>query len=287
MLLEDIVIKQENKVSELNKSIVEVMKVINKKEEEINQDKIYINNLKELIKDLKKEFNNTEQKNKNNNKKLINLQIQLNYLKNGVNNFININNNNGLNNMNNKKYSNKNNNSINYLHKNNSSRNYNLFKKESRINKRLINIKSFRSLFEESNKTKTLIGDNDKKTINVPKILNMNKYKIINNKKNKKINIHNNISLPNLDEYKRKNKIKKYIIFDGRKNNLKSQIIKNDNPIFGLLNIPNLEKINHKNSSISKIYEKHLNSCKKEEHEKQQIDEFKDLLDKIVSDFET
>ena len=187
--------------------------------------------------------------------------------------------------MYNKNFSNKNN-SIYYLHKNNSSRNYNLFKKERPINQRLINLKSYRSLLEESNKTKSLIEDNDKKTINIPNIINMNKYKIINNNKNKKINFHNNISLPNLDEYKRKNKLKKYIIYDRNKNNLKSQIINNNNSI-GLLNVPNLEKINYKNSSISKIYEKHLNSCKKEEYEKQQIDEVKDLLDKIVSDFET
>ena len=263
------------------------MKVINKKDDEIKQDKVYINNLKELIKDLKKEFKNSEQKSRNNNKELRNLQMQLYYLKNGVNNIINKNKVSNDNNINNKNYFNKNNNSINYLYKNNSSRKKYIYDKEHFTNQRYFNIINNRNLFDEKNKNKTLIANSEKKIRIIPQIINMQKYKIIKNKKNK-INYsqnNNDNSLPSVDDHKTKSEIKKYIINDGGKNNLKSQLI-NNKPI-NLFNIPKLEIRDYKNISIPKIYEKHINISKKEKYEKQQIDEVKGLLDKIVSDFET
>ena len=52
-------------------------------------------------------------------------------------------------------------------------------------------------------------------------------------------------------------------------------------------NIPKFENKLLNNSPIHKIYEKHYNNCKKEEFEKQKIEEVKELFDKIVPDFQT
>ena len=59
---------------------------------------------------------------------------------------------------------------------------------------------------------------------------------------------------------------------------LKSQILNNNQLDF--------ENSEYKMDSIPRLYQKHLNNSKKEELEKQKIDEVKDLLDKIVLDFE-
>ena len=74
--LENIVIKKENKITELNKSINDAKKMINIKNKEIINDKKYINNLKEVIKDLKQEFNKKNILKKNHNK-FINLNNKL------------------------------------------------------------------------------------------------------------------------------------------------------------------------------------------------------------------
>ena len=109
------------------------------------------------------------------------------------------------------------------------------------------------------------------------------KYKITNNNKKSK-NIYsqiNNNSLPNVEKFEKKNNIKKFIInINNEKSNLKSQIINNKG--YNLSNISN-----YNNNIMPKIYQKHLNESKKEEYEKQKIDEVKILLDKIVSDFES
>ena len=109
----------------------------------------------------------------------------------------------------------------------------------------------------------------------------------MNNKKNNIIsNQINNNSLPNASQYKqniKQNNIKKYIINNEEKNSLKSQIIQNKH--FNSLQMKNLDNKDYK-SSMTKIFQKHINDSKKEEFEKQKIDEVKFLLNKIVSDFE-
>ena len=267
MILEDTVIKQENKLTELNNSIEEVMKIINKKENEINHDKIYINNLKEIINDLQKEYNNVEIRNKINshNKELINLKIQLNALKNKPKNIININH---VNNISNRNYLNKNNHPLNYLYQNKNN-----ILTGRKKNQKNINHQNNKSLFIPKNK---LIITNRNIKNNVPKIFINHKYKIINNR-NQRNNSrqNNNNSLPNVEKYLRKNE-NKIDIED--KNNIKSQIL--NNYAFDIVNPE------YKADSIPRLYQKHLNISKKEELEKQKIDEVKDLLDKIVSDFE-
>ena len=67
-LLEDIILKQENKVIKLSKSYKNAINMMNDKKEEINRNKNYIFNLEETIKKYKKTFENIN----NNEKKKIN-----------------------------------------------------------------------------------------------------------------------------------------------------------------------------------------------------------------------
>ena len=190
-----------------------------------------------------------------NNQELINLKKQFNYLKNAPHNIININN---INNINNRNYYNKNNHII---------------------NKRYKKPQNNRSLIVK-NKNDTIVSYNHISN-NIPKIIGK-KYKIINNKNSKNMYSQiNNNSLPNVEKFEKKNNVKKYIINNG----LKTNVINNKGNNLSV--IPKIENKDYNNNFMPKIYQKYLNDSKKEEYEKQKIDEVKILLDKIVSDFES
>ena len=282
-ILEDTVIQQENKVDELTKSINEIMKIISKKETQINHDKLYISDLKQLIKELKMDYHNQikNKQSKNYQKELKSLNAQLNYLKKGAHNIININN---INNKNyyNYDYNNINNNSINILHK---SGNFNFnrnnadeYNKSFKSNKRYINFYNNKSLSVKKNKNKPVIINND----NISKIPLIQKYKIENylNKQNK-INVSqkNNQSLPNVEGYRNNINLKNYLINEA-KTNLKSQIINKRN-YRNELQIPKIDNRHSRNIPRPK-----LNFPQTHDIEKQKIEEVKDLIDKIVSEFD-
>ena len=115
------------------------------------------------------------------------------------------------------------------------------------------------------------------------------KYKIADfnkknkNKKNIKINHKSNHSLPNVVGSKNNFNLKKYMINEG-KNNIKNKLINKDSG--NELKIPKIYSNISRNISVPKIYEKHLSVSKTEEIEKQKIDEVKDLINQIVSDFD-
>ena len=76
--LEDVIFKQESKVSKLSSSVQKILNVVKLKDIEINNNKIYINNLEETIKDLNKEFQIIRlNKKKNNSEDISNLKKQL------------------------------------------------------------------------------------------------------------------------------------------------------------------------------------------------------------------
>ena len=76
--LEDVIFKQESKVSKLSSSVQKILNVVKLKDIEINNNKIYINNLEETIKDLNKEFQIIRlNKKKNNSEDILNLKKQL------------------------------------------------------------------------------------------------------------------------------------------------------------------------------------------------------------------
>ena len=271
-LLEDTVIKKESKVNELDKSMNEIMKIMNKKEVEINNDKVYINSLKDIIKELQQKYNT----NKNNKKKILNSKMNFSYLK-KENEKINIIN---RNDTNSKKYLKKNNYIYN-LYRNNSNKKDNRYNENIKMNQRYYNLRHNKSTFEENNSINTLFSNSN----NLQAIIRKNKNQNSNNKRNKMYNRENNNSLPDLNELKIKINIRNKIISDGVGKNEKSQLIKNNSIM--AFNIPKFENKLLNNSPIHKIYEKHYNNCKKEEFEKQKIEEVKELFDKIVSDFQT
>jgi hypothetical protein len=282
-MLEDTVIQQENKVTELTKSINEIMKIISKKENQINHDKLYISDLKQLIKELEMDYNN-QLKNKqsqNYQKQLLSLNAHLNYLKKGAHNVIHINNLNNKNYYNfNNNYDNNNNNSINIQYKSsNFNRNsVNEYDKSFKSNKRYINYYNNKSLSVKKTKNKPVIISSDK----ISRIPLIQKYKIENyvNKQNKiNINQKNNQSLPNVEGYRNNNNLKNYMINEG-KINLKSQIINKRNSR-NELKIPKIDHRHTRNIPIPK-----LNYSQTHDIEKQKIEEVKDLIDKIVSDFD-
>jgi hypothetical protein len=108
---------------------------------------------------------------------------------------------------------------------------------------------------------------------------------LIKKNKNKiKINHKSNHSLPNVAGFKNNFNLKKYMINEG-KINLKNKLLNKD--LGNELKIPKIYNNNiSRNISVPKIYEKHLSVSKTEDIEKQKIDEVKDLINQIVSDFD-
>ena len=80
--LEDVIIEQENKVTELSSSVNSIIEMIKQKNTEITNNKLYIKNLEETIKDLNREFYNMRmKKKKENSKEIVKLRTQLASLK--------------------------------------------------------------------------------------------------------------------------------------------------------------------------------------------------------------
>ena len=117
---------------------------------------------------------------------------------------------------------------------------------------------------------------------NISKIPLIQKYKIENylNKQNK-INVSqkNNQSLPNVEGYRNNINLKNYLINEA-KTNLKSQIINKRN-YRNELQIPKIDNRHSRNIPRPK-----LNFPQTHDIEKQKIEEVKDLIDKIVSEFD-
>ena len=256
--LEDVIIKQEDKIIGLNKSINEVKHIMNIKDNEIRKDKLYINNLKEVIKDLKKEISYKNIKiinNKNNNKKnyeRINMKIQLNNLKNKAHNIININN---INNINHRNY--VYNNSINNLYRIN-------------LNKNINRKQNFR--YRNKNSDNFYLNRADSTN-------NMNfsyKYDINPRQKNQ--------SLPSVKIIdKSNNNIKIYKIRDNKNQN---QFISFQNKYINLIKEPKPKQNKISNRLVSKLLKKHFEISKKEEYENEKKEEIKGLFDKIIYNFE-
>ena len=256
--LEDIMIKQENKINRLNKSINEVKKVIDIKEKEISKDKIYINNLKGVIKDLKNEFEckSIKKINKNNkSKEFLKVKTQFDNLKSKAHNIININN---INNINNKNYIY--NNPINNLYKINIGRNK---KYNNKIIIKYRNKKNNNSLFNRNNSKNSLFHSK-----------NSLKYF-------EKYNTKNNISLPNVEKIEKKKKDLQIKIKDS-----KIKLFINKKKYIDLLEDQKIyDSDNGKNIKL-RILKKHQDISRKEAYEKEKIEEVKGLFDKIINDFE-
>ena len=130
----------------------------------------------------------------------------------------------------------------------------------------------------KKSKNKPVIISNDKVT-SIPLI---QKYKIENYlNKQYKINTSqkNNQSLPNVEGYKNNINLKKYIINEG-KTNIKSQIINKRNSR-NELKIPKIVNRHTRNIPIPKF-----NFPQTHDIEKRKIEEVKDLIDRIVSEFD-
>ena len=253
--LEDIVIKQEEKINGLNKSINEVRHIMNIKDNEISKDKIYIKNLKDVINDLKKEYkhkNIKKNKNLNQNKGLFNLRIKLNDLKNQGQNIININN---INNINNKNYFY--NNSINNLYKINIGKNP---KYNNKMNIRYRNEKNNNSFLRRIDPKNNMYFSKNTK----------NYYEINTSQKNKSLpNVERSTKRPKDIQIYKIIKNKNKLILNKRKNFnfLEEQKIKNDENLKPRLLKQNLDLSN-------------------EEDEKEKMEEVKGLFDKIIFDFD-
>ena len=256
--LEDIMIKQENKINRLNKSINEVKKVIDIKEKEISKDKIYINNLKGVIKDLKNEFEckSIKKINKNNkSKEFLKVKTQFDNLKSKAHNIININN---INNINNKNYIY--NNPINNLYKINIGRNK---KYNNKIIIKYRNKKNNNSLFNRNNSKNSLFHSK-----------NSLKYF-------EKYNTKNNISLPNVEKIEKKKKDLQIKIKDS-----KIKLFINKKKYIDLLEDQKINDSDNGKNIKLRILKKHQDISRKEAYEKEKIEEVKGLFDKIINDFE-
>ena len=78
--LEEIILKQEGKVNELNRNVEKIISLLTKKNYEIEENKVYINQLNEIINELNYEFNILKNKQEQNDMKLNNLKNELNKL---------------------------------------------------------------------------------------------------------------------------------------------------------------------------------------------------------------
>ena len=276
--LEEIILCQEKKVNDLSKSVDEVMKKYKIRENKVNNDKIYILNLKTIIKDLEKEYNSYKLKKQSDySQKLLNLQLQLDYLKND----------NPKKTLKNRLPSgfNKNNNKLTLLEKINLIENSSNFAKspqkylENPKNNRYLKIPtknrgSNKSALHKKNK---LYNNN----ISSPNV--QNKSKILNKKKS-----HKSSAMMNLKDKIIKNKINKNK-FDNSINSISKRNVDLDN----INNVDKNEYLLNKNFDNNRylnhfpiISQKHNEISKSEEYEKQKVSEFKNLLNQIMHDLE-
>ena len=313
--LENIILKQKNKINDLSLSIENIIKIMENKDNEIKSNKSYIfdleNNIKEInkqfleykqnnniynnikkdelpklleqIEELKKQYIYLIEKNRKKLKIKNNIKINYNIINNKEKNIIKDINKNNFNKKNknisiipNERY--KNGVQLFYINQNNihSRNNFNeLNKINSNEQRKIISktkVKNVNNISEEILNRKIL--NNYKYQINMN---NYNKIKLRLKTKNKgNENNYNSNSMRNSNSYKiniGSQRLLKKIDLGKNKKRINSSIIIN-NKINNLIQKKNMK-------SFSGI---EYNVLKELEHEK--INEFKDFLDKIISDFE-
>ena len=314
--LENIILKQINKINDLSTSVENIVKIVENKNIEIKSNKNYIFNLENNIKEINKKFSNIKQnkytynnikkeelpklleqieklkkeyiylieKNKNSLKFKNNIKINYNIINNNGNNIIkdlnkyNFNKSKNISVIPNERYENK---IKKIYHNQNNYHSRNEFNELNGIspnNQRKIisgtRIKNINNISEDVLNKRFLNNYNYKKF----NIDNYNKMKIKIKPNNRdKINYFNSNSMRNIKNYK--------INMNSQKVLKKINIIKFKKRVNSSININNINNIKNriqkKNmKSFSGIDKNNLIS----EHEK--INEFKDFLDKIISDFE-
>ena len=186
--LEDLVIRQEQKVNELSLSVKKIINVVKIKNIEINNSKIYINNLEDTIRDLNKEFRHLRQmKNNDNEKEISYLKTQLENLKKEYQKLIDNNNyrNNSINNF-----------SPTNINANDKMFNYSHITKNQIISKNY-NINNYNNINDNNNNNVS----NNKNEV----ITNKNKYRINMNLKSDKNKFFYNNKNSNENKSKRLN----------------------------------------------------------------------------------
>ena len=314
--LENIIMKQKNKINDLSTSVENIVKIVENKNNEIKSNKNYIFNLENNIKEINKKFSNIKQnkytynnikkeelpklleqieklkkeyiylieKNKNSLKFKNNIKINYNIINNNGNNIIkdlnkyNFNKSKNISLIPNERYDNK----IQKIYHN--QNNYHSRNKFNELNgispnnqRKIISETRIRNInnISENVLNKKLLNNYNYKKFNID---NYNKMKIkIKSNNRDKINYFNSNSMRNIKNYK--------INMNSQKVLKKINIIKFKKRVNSSININNINniknKIQKKNmKSFSGIDKNNLIS----EHEK--INEFKDFLDKIISDFE-
>ena len=314
--LENIILKQKNKINDLSISVENIVKIVENKDNEIKSNKNYIFNLENNIKEINKKFSNIKQnkyiynnikkeelpklleqieklkkeyiylieKNKNSLKFKNNIKINYNIINNNGNNIINdlnkynFNKSKNISVIQNERYENK----IKKIYHN--QNNYHSRNKFNELNgispnnqRKIISETRIRNInnISENVLNKKLLNNYNYKKFNID---NYNKMKIkIKSNNRDKINYFNSNSMRNIKNYK--------INMNSQKVLKKINIIKFKKRVNSSININNINniknKIQKKNmKSFSGIDKNNLIS----EHEK--INEFKDFLDKIISDFE-
>ena len=314
--LENIIMKQKNKINDLSTSVENIVKIVENKNNEIKSNKNYIFNLENNIKEINKKFSNIKQnkytynnikkeelpklleqieklkkeyiylieKNKNSLKFKNNIKINYNIINNNGNNIIkdlnkyNFNKSKNISLIPNERYENK----IQKIYHN--QNNYHSRNKFNELNgispnnqRKIISETRIRNInnISENVLNKKLLNNYNYKKFNID---NYNKMKIkIKSNNRDKINYFNSNSMRNIKNYK--------INMNSQKVLKKINIIKFKKRVNSSININNINniknKIQKKNmKSFSGIDKNNLIS----EHEK--INEFKDFLDKIISDFE-
>ena len=314
--LENIIMKQKNKINDLSTSVENIVKIVENKNNEIKSNKNYIFNLENNIKEINKKFSNIKQnkytynnikkeelpklleqieklkkeyiylieKNKNSLKFKNNIKINYNIINNNGNNIIkdlnkyNFNKSKNISIIPNERYENK----IQKIYHN--QNNYHSRNKFNELNgispnnqRKIISETRIRNInnISENVLNKKLLNNYNYKKFNID---NYNKMKIKIKSNNRDIiNYFNSNSMRNIKNYK--------INMNSQKVLKKINIIKFKKRVNSSININNINniknKIQKKNmKSFSGIDKNNLIS----EHEK--INEFKDFLDKIISDFE-
>ena len=314
--LENIIMKQKNKINDLSTSVENIVKIVENKNNEIKSNKNYIFNLENNIKEINKKFSNIKQnkytynnikkeelpklleqieklkkeyiylieKNKNSLKFKNNIKINYNIINNNGNNIINdlnkynFNKSKNISVIQNERYENK---IKKIYHNQNNYHSRNEFNELNGISpnnqRKIISGTRIRNInnISENILNKKLLNNYNYKKFNID---NYNKMKIkIKSNNRDKINYFNSNSMRNIKNYK--------INMNSQKVLKKINIIKFKKRVNSSININNINniknKIQKKNmKSFSGIDKNNLIS----EHEK--INEFKDFLDKIISDFE-
>ena len=319
--LENIILEQENKVNELSLSVQKIIELMNLKNTEIKNNQIYIKNLEETIKHLNKEFRNMRiRKKKDNIKEICKLKNQLEKLKTENKKLLLENNKQNYNSnfetqRNYELISLKNNHRIisrNYKIKNEDDNYYNYYKpkfRKIRIKSKILNqdrnINSAMKINNFINKRKSIEKDNK---------YELYPYKQYINNGNKNLNIINlnNIKIKNLSNLKYNKSVldlhkynKKLENIPKLNNNefediiLKKTKIKKINSLNNPTNASDDKTSNTENTNKNYIFQtrssisnlakiKENKYIKKNEiAEKEKIQEFKNLLQQIVSDIES